>query len=30
VDENKRLLVTARDLKHDRLVLQDFPVVRLV
>ncbi len=30
VDENKRLVVTARDIRSERTVLRDFPVVRLV
>jgi molecular chaperone DnaK (HSP70) len=29
IDANKRLLITARDLKTGNLVLKDFPVVRL-
>jgi molecular chaperone DnaK len=29
IDGNRRLLITARDLKTNQLVLQDFPVVKL-
>jgi molecular chaperone DnaK (HSP70) len=29
IDGNKRLLITARDLKTGRLLYRDFPVVKL-
>ena len=29
IDANKRLLVTARDLKTGRLIYKDYPMVRL-